>query len=357
MYLERTHYYAKPGRAADVLRVRRRACRIRLELGLPAGSIFVKRGDEGPDVQWECTFDSAEAHRCDLEARAASDAFRAVREEMTALLERFERHVLETEGRGHVSLADVSLRPVEHRFPSLDGELHGFLYLPPGPPEEGPYPCVVLNHGSTVTHESTDIVKPSVASVLVSFGYACFFPHRWGYGRSTGLYWRDVVLAEFGTEAYDRQLVRRLHRESHDVIAALDYVETLPSIDGSRVAVMGSSFGGTVSLLAAAKCDRFRCAVDFAGAAMNWESTPRLRELMKQAARALSMPIFLAQAANDYSTRPTTELADVLEVEGKRYWAKVFPSFGVTQDEGHLFERGGSVVWGRDLRTFLERYL
>ena len=40
---------------------------------------------------------------------------------------------------------------------------------------------------------------------------------------------------------------------------------------------MGSSFGGINTLFAAAKTDRFRCAVEFAGAAMNWDRTPALR--------------------------------------------------------------------------------
>ena len=38
MIVERTQYYAKPGRAADVLAIRREASRIRVSLGLPAGS-------------------------------------------------------------------------------------------------------------------------------------------------------------------------------------------------------------------------------------------------------------------------------------------------------------------------------
>jgi hypothetical protein len=43
--------------------------------------------------------------------------------------------------------------------------------------------------------------------------------------------------------------------------------------------------------------------------------------------------------------------------EGKSYEADVYPPFGITQDEGHWFERGGAVVWGADVRRFLERHL
>ena len=37
--VERTHYYAKPGLAAEVLDVRRKASAVRLSIGLPAGEI------------------------------------------------------------------------------------------------------------------------------------------------------------------------------------------------------------------------------------------------------------------------------------------------------------------------------
>jgi len=353
MILERTLYFAKSGHESDVLAVRRRASRIRVELGLAAGAISVRHGaSDAPSVAWECRFATESAHQDDLEARGASDAFSAIRKEMQTHLERFERHVLRQDEP--VDDAVPSFAPEELRFPNGARELAGFLYRPAG---AGPHPAVVLNHGSGVTQGSSDISKPSVASVLVSFGIACFFPNRWGYGNSPGRYWRDDVTAPFGSHDYDRQLVRRLHDESGDVISALDFVSGLPEIDAEHVGVMGSSFGGTVSLLAAAKCDRFRCAVDFAGAAMNWEKTPRLRELMKQACRAIENPLFLIQASNDYSTAPTTELGAVLESHGKVYRAKVYPPFGATRDEGHWFERSGALVWRDDVHRFLERHL
>ena len=93
MLVERTHYYAKPGRAAEVLRTRRRASEVRRRLGLPAGRIFTRSATaaEGPDVVWECAFADPAAHARDLDARARSEEFGAVRAHMTALIDRFER--------------------------------------------------------------------------------------------------------------------------------------------------------------------------------------------------------------------------------------------------------------------------
>jgi hypothetical protein len=96
MIVERTQYFANPGLAAEVLNLRRKACAVRLSIGLPAGEIFVKHsGGDGsePDVAWQCTFADAAAREADLAARAASSAFESVRVEMRKLYARFERQV------------------------------------------------------------------------------------------------------------------------------------------------------------------------------------------------------------------------------------------------------------------------
>jgi hypothetical protein len=97
MIVERTHYFAKPGLAAEVLDLRRTACAVRLSIGLPAGDILVKHphGDGSePDVAWQCTFADAAVREADVAARAANAAFESLREEMRKLLARFERQVL-----------------------------------------------------------------------------------------------------------------------------------------------------------------------------------------------------------------------------------------------------------------------
>src|SRR5262249_11160078 len=164
--------------------------------------------------------------------------------------------------------------------------------------------------------------------LLMSWGIASFLPHRRGYGNSTGRPWRDEVNAAFGTPEYDAQLAARLDGESDDILAALAVLETRPEIMADRIGVMGSSFGGRTTLLAASKSDRFRCAVEFAGAAMNWEKTPGLRALMGAATERLSHPIFFIQAANDYSIGPTLALAEIAEAAGKRVEQRIYPQWG-----------------------------
>ena len=360
MIVERTHYYAKPGLAEQVLAARRRACLVRIALGLHAGKVRAKATGDGPDVTWECMFAGNAEHDADLAARAASPEFEAVRAEMRGLIARFERCIEreigmgETHWSGDRDLVDLAIAPEEIRFRSADLELVGYLYRPPGP---GPFPCMITNHGSGITQGTQDACRPGTAALLMSWGIASFLPHRHGYGNSPGTPWRTDVSAEFGTTEYDTQLVQRLDRESDDVVAALHMLLTHPDIMPEHIGVMGSSFGGTTTLLSAAKSDRFRCAVEFAGAAMNWERTPALRARMFAAAKELSHPVFFIQAANDYSIGPTLALAQSLEGSGKVVESKIFPQWGLTREEGHLFESRGGQIWGPDVRMFLERWL
>jgi carboxymethylenebutenolidase len=363
MYIERTYYFAKPGKELETLAVRRKACRVRVGIGLPAGSIFV-RADANepnhPDVTWECGFASLEEHAADLAERAASPAFEAVRAEMRACIARFERHFFElasTElpnGVGRLDPRGHSLAPRELAFRSGEHMLKGYLFLPPG---SGPFPCMISNHGSTITQGTLDVSRPGSAALLMSWGIAVFLPHRHGYGNSPGPAWRSEVPAEPGTADYDAQLSTRLDRESDDVLAALDCVCGLETIRPDHIGVMGSSFGGTNTLLAAAKTEGFRCAIEFAGAAMNWEIAPLLREKMLAAARKAMPPIFFIQAANDYSIAPTLALAAARQAAGKPVQSAIYPAFGINAEEGHFLERSGFALWGDDVRRFLERHL
>jgi dienelactone hydrolase len=360
MIIERTNYYSKAGLQEAVLAMRRAACEVRRDIGLPVGAIRTRIAGEGPDVTWECAFATEKAHAADLAARAASAAFEDVRRQMRGLIDRFERLLeraeiaLPAHWSGDRELSGLAVVPQEIAFRSGEHQLVGYLYLPPGP---GPFPCLITNHGSGIAKGTSDVCRPGGGALLMSWGIASFLPHRHGYGNSTGPAWRDDVTGAPGSDDYDRQLVARLERESEDVLAALRVLLTRPDIMADHIGVMGSSFGGTMTLLAAAKSDRFRCAVEFAGAAMNWEQAPRLKAHMLDAARRLSHPTVFIQAANDYSIGPTLELTEAAAAAGRIVDSRIYPQWGLTPDEGHLFESRGAQIWGPDVRRFLERWL
>lgn len=361
MMIERTSYWPKEDRLEEVLALRREACRVRAALDLPMGVILIERTGQSPHqiVHWECRFADSRTHSADLRARAESEAFNRVRTSMQTVISEFRRSICEevSEQAGalhNASVAAHAIVPREVCFCSDGRDLAGYLYLPPG---RGPFPCLVTNHGSTIEHETSDVCRPGSAAVYLQWGIASFLPHRRGYGNSPGEPWRTEVDAVPGSARYDQRLTARLEAESDDVVAAIRHVGSRAEIDADHIGVIGSSFGGTVSLLAAEKCDRLRCLIEFAGAAMNWEQAPILRDRMLEAARRLEPPAFFIQAENDYSTAPTVALAQARDAVGKPVRQRIYPPFGLTRDEGHFFYGDGSRVWGPDVRKFLERWL
>jgi hypothetical protein len=67
--------------------------------------------------------------------------------------------------------------------------------------------------------------------------------------------------------------------------------------------------------------------------------------------------VFYIQAANDFSIRPTQEIAAALAGTDRVFEAKIFPAFGLTAWEGHLFAGRAPHLWGTEVRRFLQRWL
>jgi carboxymethylenebutenolidase len=241
--------------------------------------------------------------------------------------------------------------PVEVTFPSGNLVLHGFIYKPEG---KGPFPAVLWNHGS----ERRPGWLPELAPIFFKQGYILFIPHRRGQGRSPGEYIMDLLDRANqlgGPQSRSKKLVELMEQHLEDQLAALSYLKELPEVDPQRIAVAGCSFGGIQTVLMAERGLGLRAAVDFAGAAQNWNKAPELRERMLKAVRQAQMPILFMQAENDYDLAPSRDLAAAMEKSNKPHSSQIFPAFGKSHQDGHEFCVRGAEIWAPRVFSFLRQ--
>lgn len=237
----------------------------------------------------------------------------------------------------------------EVTFPSGKLTLHGFLYQGAG---DGPLPAILWNHGS----ERLPGRLPELGAFFSSKGYVFFVPHRRGQGRSANVapYVMDVLRGE-GGPARSAKLVEMMEVHLQDQLAALAYLRSLPFVEPKRIAVMGCSFGGIQTLLAAESAPDIRAAVDFAGGAESWQGSTDLRARMTKAARNAKVPVFFIQAEGDYDLAPSRTLAKEMEKAGKEAMIHIYPAVGQTPQENHGFCVHGVEVWGPDVLSFVKK--
>lgn len=242
-------------------------------------------------------------------------------------------------------------KPSRYEVRILSGglTLRGWLLKPAG---TGPFPSLVYNHGSE--REPSLTWMGATADYFQAHGYVALFPFRRGSGGSEGPHWLESVRNSPGPPG--RALIEALEAENADVVAAVDWLQRQPFVDGKRVAVAGCSFGGIHTVLAAEKPIGLLAAIDFAGAAMSWQRSPALQERLKRAVRHAQTPIFFVQAANDFDTTPSQVLSAEMTREGKPNHIKIYPPHGGTPMEGHAhFCNYGQSEWGDDVLAFLRQ--
>ena len=251
-------------------------------------------------------------------------------------------------------------------FSSGTLRLHGLLWKPA---DHGPLPAVLFNHGSggATADETAGMPITEAAARLAPLftrrGYAFFYPFRRGHGPSADAapFLQDRLASEekaHGLPARQQLQDTVLKTEQlDDVVAALTFLKSVPGIDASRVVLMGHSFGGQLTLLAAARDESVRAAVTFAAAAGSWRRSEEVRRVLSDAVVRTRCPIMLVQWANDFSTEPSTALGAVKERAGSPPVVVIYPAVGSSPEDGH----GGLYLaieqWQPDVFRFLEQAL
>ena len=121
--------------------------------------------------------------------------------------------------------------------------VHGWVTVPDGP---GPHPVLLTVHGGPYAQYGWTLFDET--QTYVSAGYAvvqCNPRGSSGYGQAHG---RVIQGAMGGVDA-------------DDVVAFLDAALEDPRLDGSRVGIMGGSYGGYMTTLLIGRTDRFAAAI------------------------------------------------------------------------------------------------
>lgn len=243
-----------------------------------------------------------------------------------------------------------SFEPSAVTYLSASYTLQGYLLLPVG---QEPFPAVIFQHGSAGLMPSNG----SGIEALRRMGYAVFVALRRGHNNNPGPNWLSLVTSPWGSPEMGRELVDALDGETDDVLASLDWLRTQPQIDSDRIAIVGSSFGGVVTMLAAGRTSQFRAGISFAGPSQTWPHAPALQEAMLTSAQNTALPFFLIQAQNDHGLLPTYTLGMEFARLNKPHEARIYPALGNTPMEGHGIFGGGVAWWYVDVERFLAQWL
>jgi dienelactone hydrolase len=240
--------------------------------------------------------------------------------------------------------------------------LHAVLWRPQG---RGPFPAILLNHGSGRTSEELQRLGPyernaeTLGPVFVRHGYAFLYLYRRGVGSSTDQGANAVELmnresAAHGQDARNALQLQLLEgREMADARAALAFLRARPYVDARDVALVGHSFGGSLTLLMAEREPKLRAVVVFSAAGYSFDRSSELRARLLAAVDHIAAPVFFIHAENDYSLSSGKVLDARRELIGKLHRLKIYPPIGDTVDEGHEFLHLGVNIWEPDVFAFL----
>lgn len=235
--------------------------------------------------------------------------------------------------------------------------LQALLWRPEG---RGPFPAVLFNHGSGPRSKSDGNV---LGPLFARHGYVFLFVYRHGQGLSVGqgvdsdqLLERE--LNQKGEDARNRLQLCLLETDHlSDAVASVDFLRSLPEVDRRRVAVVGHSFGGSLTILLTERDSTLRAGVVFGGAAASWARSAPLRARLLDAVRQASVPISFVYAANDYSVEPAQEMAAEMSKLAKPHELRIYPAFGETAADGHSLVYRGSATWEREVFAFLDKHV
>ena len=240
--------------------------------------------------------------------------------------------------------------------------LHAMVWRPHG---SGPFPGILLNHGSGRSREQLERLGPyerdaeTLGPVFSRHGFVFLYLFRHGVGTSSDQGGNAFDLmnkesAEHGQQARNTLQLRLLeNRDMDDALSGLKFLRALRYVDAGNIALVGHSFGGSLTVLLAEREPNLRAVVVFSGAGYSFDRSPALRARLLTAMDRIAAPVFFIHAENDYSLSSGKVLDARREQIGKPHRLKIYPPIGRTVDDGHDFLHLGVNIWEPDVFAFL----
>jgi dienelactone hydrolase len=232
------------------------------------------------------------------------------------------------------------------------------VFRPPGP---GPFPLMVMNHGTTQNAERRRLLPlpqfDTLSHWFVQHGFAVVVPERPGHGATGGVYRED----QGGCD--DADFARAGLGAAESIAAALAYMRTQPFVRRDGAVVVGQSAGGWAALALASRApEGVAAVVNFAGG-MGGRSydrpdnncaSDRLIATAGEFGRTARVPTLWIYTANDsyFAPRLSGAMAAAFRAAGGKADYQLLPPFGA--DGHYLAESAGSQsAWGPVVEHFL----
>jgi dienelactone hydrolase len=232
--------------------------------------------------------------------------------------------------------------------------LYGRLYIPTTHMPRGGYPGIILNHGSASDAPHFPGYYCGVIKFFVDKGYVVLLPYRYGYSLQPDG-------SQHSTGTYDNDPVNLQIDGVIDVDRAVQYLKSYAPVNPNKIAFIGHSYGGIVSIFANASNLGQQAVVSISGDSESW-GNDALRDTLYYHIDNATSPMFFLQPKNDVDISPTAEFfrraagyPDNIRSEGAIYAPVSYAPTGECAHICFVYDDKFIKAWGNTVIDFLKR--